>query len=98
MNNNLATLQGIESKVRLLLKQNKELKSVQETLKSENESLHKIVSDRNEKVNELSQQLQIIKLAKSVTTDNVVEGNTELKKKINELIKEIDHCVALLNN
>jgi cell division protein ZapA len=39
-----------------------------------------------------------MKLVKSASTENKEEDKIELKKKINELIKEIDHCVALLNN
>lgn len=98
MDENLTTLQIIESKVKILIEQNQKLKNLSETLKTENEALKNMVSYNQEKVIELNNQLHILKLAKSVSSENVEQDKTELKKKINELIKEIDHCVALLNN
>lgn len=98
MNENLTTLQIIESKVKVLIEQNQKIINLNETLKAENELLKNRIIEKQERVNELNNQLQILKLAKSVSSENVEQDKTELKKKINELIKEIDHCVALLNN
>lgn len=47
-------------------------------------------------INELTEQNKLIKLAKEMSTE---KGDThELKIKINELIRDIDRCIDLLND
>jgi hypothetical protein len=53
---------------------------------------------QKEKINELENQLNVLKLAKNVSGDGDENERAELKRKINEMVKEIDMCVALLNN
>lgn len=46
----------------------------------------------------LSENIKIIKLARNISSENHEnERVTELKRKINEYIKEIDTCIAMLN-
>jgi predicted RNase H-like nuclease (RuvC/YqgF family) len=85
---------GIEYKVRKLIGQtgilqeeNKQLKNEVNLLKSEIEMLEARVTDLQEKQ-------KTLKLAKSL---NKEEKRTEVKLKINELVREIDHCIGLLN-
>jgi predicted RNase H-like nuclease (RuvC/YqgF family) len=85
---------GIEYKVRkligqtgILLEENNQLKTEVNTLKAEIEKLES-------KVFELQEKQKTIKLAKSL---NKEEKRTEVKLKINELVREIDHCIGLLN-
>ncbi len=48
---------------------------------------------------ELLNQVKIIKLARSIEQGNTDNADvTELKRKINEYIKEIDACINLLND
>jgi hypothetical protein len=46
-------------------------------------------------LNELKEQNKLIKLAKEMSTDN--SDNHELKIKMNELVRDIDRCIDLLN-
>ncbi len=47
-------------------------------------------------INELTEQNKLIKLAKEMSTE---KGDThELKIKVNELIRDIDRCIDLLND
>jgi uncharacterized phage infection (PIP) family protein YhgE len=94
----LQQLEGIHGKVSRLLQQNSELNKANFQLKEENELLKSLLKERNEKLAENENQLEMLKLAKSVSVNGGEEDKTALKKKINELIKEIDHCVGLLNN
>jgi predicted nucleic acid-binding Zn-ribbon protein len=94
----LQQLEGIHGKVSRLLQQNNELSKANFQLKKENEMLKNLLKERNEKLAENENQLEMLKLAKSVSVNGGEEDKTALKKKINELIKEIDHCVGLLNN
>jgi hypothetical protein len=94
----LQQLEGIHGKVSRLLQQNSELNKANFQLKEENEMLKNLLKERNEKLAENENQFEMLKLAKSVSVNGGEEDKTALKKKINELIKEIDHCVGLLNN
>jgi phage shock protein A len=98
MNEALLLLKDIEAKVKILLEKNRTLQSEYETLKQEYVLLKTTNELQKEKIAELENQLKIIKLAKTVAgdTDNDAQ-RAELKRKIDEMIKEIDHCVALLN-
>lgn len=54
------------------------------------------LKQQNEIIKDLEERNKILKLAKSLNgyTDENISG---IKLKINELVKEIDKCVALLN-
>ena len=47
-------------------------------------------------INELTEQNKLIKLAKEMSSEK--GDNHELKIKINELIRDIDRCIDLLND
>jgi hypothetical protein len=46
-------------------------------------------------LNDLKEQNKLIKLAKEISTDNA--DNHDLKIKINQLVRDIDRCIDLLN-
>ena len=97
----LQRLDKITQRVQALVSKNDQLQGYLTKTDAENDQLKAQVKERNSKIEELESQLRILKLAKQVSTGGTVadeEGKAELKKKINEFIKEIDKCVALLNN
>ncbi|KAF0199183.1 MAG: hypothetical protein FD166_808 [Bacteroidetes bacterium] len=94
MKNAETLIAGIEFKVRKLIGQtgilqeeNAKLRDEVNTLRSEIEILESIITEQHEK-------LKTLKLAKSL---NKEEKRTDVKLKINELVREIDHCIGLLN-
>lgn len=95
-----ARIEQITDKVKLLLKKQEQLQQDCANTKAENVELQALLKERNARVQELEEHLKILKLAKTVsgTEDGNGEEKAELKRKINEFIKEIDKCVALLNN
>lgn len=97
MSNYSSRLIVINDQVRALLddialhkKEKNELNSTNLALLKENQELKSQIDNQTEK-------LQMLKLAKSISGDEKPQETTELKRKINEYIKEIDRCIALLN-
>ncbi len=64
-------------------------------LKNGNEVLKNMLYDREEKLKELEIKYERIKLSGALLGEG--ENAFEAKKKITELVREIDKCVALLN-
>jgi hypothetical protein len=91
----IATLvSGIEYKVRKLLARNQSLRDDNERLNKEAAELKTTISRQAELLKKAEERVNLIKLAKSLETK---EGTVEAKLKINELVREIDKCIGLLN-
>jgi predicted nucleic acid-binding Zn-ribbon protein len=78
-----------------LLDRYNNLKGEVTDLKNGNEVLKNMLYDREEKLKELEIKYERIKLSGALLGDG--ENAFEAKKKITELVREIDKCVALLN-
>lgn len=85
---------GIEYKVRKLTEKNHSLKADNEKLTGELRSLQAQIENLFVQQRELENKLTVIKLAKSL---NKEESRTDVKLKINELVRDIDRCIGLLN-
>ncbi len=70
------------------LEQNKSLESKVQELQSELENVKREKQDLNDK-------LKTTKVASAISSG---EGSYEAKMRINQLVREIDKCIALLNN
>ncbi|MCX6251097.1 MAG: hypothetical protein NTX61_10140 [Bacteroidetes bacterium] len=53
-----------------------------------------INSQQKTKINQLEEKIRILRLTKTIEKK---EGASEAKSKINELVREIDKCMGLLN-
>ena len=93
---NLSNLvKGLDIKSRQLALRYKTLKADFITLE---QKLRESESRNTEQVNtilELEKQIQILTIAKSIPTG---KESSKAKKKINELLRELDTCIDLLNN
>jgi hypothetical protein len=85
---------GIEYKVRKLLEQNAAIKTENEKLAGEMKVLNAKIENLMAITNELESKLTVVKLAKAL---NKEESRTNVKLKINELVRDIDRCIGLLN-
>ncbi|WP_306642915.1 hypothetical protein [Sanyastnella coralliicola] len=68
-----------------------------EEMKQKDEALNALqhqLDQTQQQIDELEKANHTLKIAKSLTG---AEDNTEAKQKINELVREIDKCIALLN-
>jgi predicted nucleic acid-binding Zn-ribbon protein len=78
-----------------LLDRYNNLKGEVTDLRNGNEMLKNMLYDREEKLKELEIKYERIKLSGALLGEG--ENAFEAKKKITELVREIDKCVALLN-
>ena len=92
--NNL--ISSIEIKLNNLLSSYKKVKSINSSLKEENTNLLSEIEQKNIEINNLKDKIKIISISKSVDASKGDIRQTKLK--INEYIREIDKCIAQLNN
>jgi len=71
------------------------LKTECEKLNSEKEALTLVLQDREIEMKELEKKYERVKLSGALLGDG--ENAIEAKKKITELVREIDKCIALLD-
>ncbi len=88
-------LNVLNKKLDELLNRHHNLKREYAELKSGNEELRNELQERDARIKELESKYERVRLSEALLGE---EGNaSEAKKKINELVREIDKCVALLN-
>jgi chromosome segregation ATPase len=88
-------LNGLERKILVLVNEHKKLKNEISTLKAENQELKNGVHSRDEQLANFKNQIKISKIV-----DNINPGDgsvSELKKKVDDYILEIDKCIAFLS-
>lgn len=88
-------LNRIKSKVKTLVDKNHELHSSNQQLESEITHLKSVIEQQKEEYAGFNDKIKMLKMAKSL--DGSSDGNKEMKLKINELVREIDKCISLLN-
>jgi hypothetical protein len=89
-----ALVSGIEYKVRKLIGQCRSLGEDNNRKIAEIKELKKVINEQKEVNRQLEEKIRVLKLAKALETK---EGNVDAKLKINELVREIDKCIGLLN-
>ncbi len=88
-------LSGLERKILVLINEHKSLKEEIKTLKSENQELRAAVRIRDEQITGFHNQLKITKIVDNLHPE---DGSvSELRKKVDEYIREIDKCIAHLS-
>ena len=88
-------LKLLNKKLDELLSRYDNLKSEYQDLRKTDEELKMILQEREERIKELEIKYERIKLSGALLGD---DGNAgEARRKITELVREIDRCVALLN-
>ena len=88
-------LQGLERKILVLLNDHKSLKDEIRSLKLENHELKTSIKARDEQISNFKNQIKITKIVDYINPDD--GSNSELKKKVDEYIQEIDKCIAYLS-
>ena len=83
-----------EMNVREAVHRFSELKSKCESLTKENETLRSQVADMRKQLQETEEKLKLVELTTTIIDK---EDKTELKKQINDWVREIDNSIKLLN-
>ncbi len=85
---------GIENKLRILLNRYEELQEAYHGKSSEVQSLKETIEKQKNEIGQLEEKIRTFKLTKTIENK---EGAAEAKERINELVREIDKCIGLLN-
>ena len=90
-----ANLNGLERKIMVLLNEHKTIKDELKSLKLENYELKTDIRRRDEQLASFKNQIKITKIVDHI---NPEDGSvSELKRKVDEYIREIDKCIAHLS-
>lgn len=95
MSNYSSIITSLNSKIEKLILLHRNLEEDKMRLNAEKQNLLKIIQELKIKNNYLEEQNKAIRMAKDFKEDG--ESSLELKLKINEMVREIDKCIALLN-
>jgi chromosome segregation ATPase len=93
MSNAVAILKRVADKIATLSKQQQSLKKENSRLQEELAASGKKNKELQQKLEELTQQISVLKLNASSLNE---ADKKELEKRINQYIKEIDRCIAWL--
>jgi predicted nucleic acid-binding Zn-ribbon protein len=90
-----SNLNGLERKLMVLINEHRSLKDEVKRLKNENQELKASVRVRDEQIRGFNNQLKITKIVDNLNSE---DGSIpELRKKVDEYIREIDKCIAHLS-
>ncbi|WP_020530941.1 hypothetical protein [Flexithrix dorotheae] len=88
-------INSLEEKIKVLVREFNSVKKELYETKKQNEKLQSKIEEQNEMLNDFQYKVKISKIVENLAEDS--ENSAELKAKIDEYIKEIDHCIAYLN-
>lgn len=88
-------IERIQSKVKKIMALHQKAEDNNYKLQMEKEQLLKTLEEGRAKIEDLEEQNKRIKLARSLQESG--ETSLEVKLKINEMVREIDKCIAYLN-
>jgi len=91
----LKTIDLLEVKLLGVLKNYQELKETNQKLNVTNQRLLDELSNQNQQNSDLEDRLQALKIANTMVGSK--EDKLITKQKINSLIRDIDKCIALVN-
>ncbi|MBX2962066.1 MAG: hypothetical protein KF687_06105 [Cyclobacteriaceae bacterium] len=90
-----SNLSGLERKILVLVNEHKKLKAEINSLKTENQELRTGIHSRDEQMLNFKNQIKISKIVDNISPE---DGSvSELKRKVDEYILEIDKCIAYLS-
>ena len=84
---------GVKRKAEKLIEKQTALVEKNEKLSDELYKVKQELTEKSQQVSELNDKIKLLKLAGSVDG----EGTKEVKLKINEMVREIDKCIAQIN-
>lgn len=87
-------ISGIEYKIKVLAENNNSLFEENAKLKQQNSELNDKVQRQQNELSSLEEKAVILKVSKTFGSDT---DRQSAKIKINELVREIDECLNLLN-
>lgn len=90
-------LARIESKIALLGEAKRELEAQAARLREENASLYRINKELQTQIDDLTEKNRELETTRSLQVEAPEDFRAVTRQRINELVNEIDDCIALLN-
>ena len=90
-----AIIQNIVDKLEKLVKNYKNLQLENSKLQKDNDALKVSLKEKEDSILSLQDKVKLINISKSIDADK--DGVKATRLKINEYVREIDKCIALLN-
>lgn len=90
-----SALSLLEDRVKQLLEERRAMRHELEFIRKENTDLKAQLEKKSSQINNFQNQIKISKIVDKMA---VKDDTAELKDKINEYIKDIDKCIALLSS
>ncbi len=87
-------LSTLERKLTLLLNEYRSVKDKNLTLQEENEELRSLIKAKDEQIFNFQNKIKISKIVNEIDEG---DDSSELKRKIDDYIKEIDKCISHLS-
>lgn len=87
-------ISSIDSKVKRLVEINSGMETKLQEISHENDILRRTIQSYEWQISDMKEQMQVLKIASSVKSDQ--DNNKAVKLKINELVREIDQCIAMI--
>jgi chromosome segregation ATPase len=88
-------LASLDRKLNLLLTEHKRVRQELAQTQSENNQLRENLKAQEDQIASFQNRIKISKIVDRIDTDG--EDSTELKKKLDDYIKEIDKCIRYLS-
>ena len=89
-------VENIEKKVSKLIILYQSVQKEKQEIFTENKKLRLDLSEKDKSIKKLEETIKLLRITKSVSTQDDAR-NKESRQKINEYVREIDRCIALLN-
>ncbi len=87
-------LQKLEEKIRQLAEDHDKNKAEKDQLIRQSKFQLQTIEDQQKEIEQLKKQIQALQIVKSVGSSQETTG---IKDKIQDLVREIDRCIELLN-
>lgn len=95
MEQNINALDRLKKSVQELMNRYQQLEDINSELSKTVTDLNNQISVKEKEIEEINDKYKVLKMAKSLEGSS--SENKEVKLKINEMVREIDKCIALLN-
>jgi predicted component of type VI protein secretion system len=86
----------IKEQVKNMIYLHEDLKAEKQQLEDKNKLLEEMIDEQQKLIHDLQEQNKILKLAKMISGGND-QNSRDIKLRINQMIREIDKSIALLN-
>jgi len=87
-------ISGIDFKLRRLTKEHKQIRQEYAALIEKTELQEQIINHQKQLINELQEKIKTVSIAKTLASRFEI---SDAKRKIGDMVREIDKCIDLLN-